>query len=226
MVRRFLPRFPFLRTLVPRISAPLLPTARLRQPPSSVTSLTNSPRSQNSRLFHHFPARLTSSPPSSPSPDPRSTLAPDATLSQRLKHLIKSYGWYALGVYIVLSVLDFGVAFAGINLLGAEKVSRVAASVKVVIDGVLHSKPPEPGKEEVESTSGGIEGGHEGLYAMLVLAYTIHKTLFFPVRVGLTAGLTPKLVGWLSRRGWAGGAGTRRAAMEMRDKLRSARSRD
>jgi hypothetical protein len=61
---------------------------------------------------------------------------------------------------------------------------------------------------------------------MLVLAYTIHKTLFFPVRVGLTAGLTPKLVGWLSRRGWAGGAGTRRAAMEMRDKLRSARSRD
>ena len=56
--------------------------------------------------------------------------------------------------------------------------------------------------------------------AMLLLAYTVHKTLFLPFRVGLTAAFTPKLVGWLTRRGWAGGEGAKRAAREMRDKVR------
>lgn len=221
MVRSFLPRFPLLRAIIPRASAPLLPTTRLRQPSSSAP-LTNSPRPTPSRFFHHFPARLNSSPPPSPHPTPPL----DASLSQRLKHLIKSYGWYALGVYLVLTVLDFGVAFAGVNLIGAEHVSRVAATVRETMAGILHSTPPEPGKDELDSVgSGPAQGGQEGLYAMLVLAYTIHKTLFFPVRVGLTAALTPRLVGWLSQRGWAGSAGTKRAATEMRERMRERRGR-
>jgi len=69
-------------------------------------------------------------------------------------------------------------------------------------------------------------GGQEGLYAMLVLAYTVHKTLFLPIRVGLTATFTPRLVRWLETRGWAGGAGTRRAAKEMRDRMRSGRDKE
>jgi N-terminal acetyltransferase 2 len=119
-------------------------------------------------------------------------------------------------------VLDFGIAFIGINLLGAEQVSRFAASVKDLVANVLHSKPPEPGREEIDP----VDDGHEGLYAMLVLAYTIHKTIFLPFRVGLTAYLTPRLVGWLGQRGWVGGEGTRRAALEMRERLRSTRNRD
>lgn len=227
MVRSFLPRFPLLRALAPRVSYnPILPVTHLRP----ATTLTNTPRHTTSRLFHHFPARLTNTPPSSPH-EPHSEshtpLPSNASLSQRLKHLIKSYGWYALGVYIVLSALDFGVAFAGVNLLGAEYVSQVATSVKETVASVLHSHPPEPGLDEIESTSGRPgQGGQEGLYAMLVLAYTIHKTLFLPVRVGLTAAFTPKLVGWLGQRGWAGGAGTRRAATEMRERLRERRSRN
>jgi hypothetical protein len=226
MVRSFLPRFPLLRALAPRVSSPLLPTTRGRPLPPKLIS---TPRQTNSRLFHHFPARLTNSPiyPRSPSPDPRSTLPSNASLSQKLKHLIKSYGWYALGVYLVLSALDFGVAFAGVNLLGAEYVSQVATSMKETITNVLHSHPPEPGMDEIESASARPgQSGQEGLYAMLVLAYTIHKTLFLPVRVGLTAAFTPKLVGWLSQRGWAGGAGTKRAATEMRERLRDRRNRD
>jgi len=125
-------------------------------------------------------------------------------------------------VYFILSTLDFGVAFVGINLLGAEQVSRLAATVKELTAGFLHSKPPEPGRDEIDSPNGG-GGGHEGLYAMIVLAYTIHKTLFLPVRVGLTAALTPRLVGWLRGRGWAGGEGTKRAAREMRDRMRKPR---
>ncbi|GLB37223.1 putative protein of unknown function (DUF1279) [Lyophyllum shimeji] len=216
MLTKFLPRFSLLRVFSPRISAgPLLPVSRLRPLPL---------RPSNPRLFHHFPARLTNSPP--PPSDSQTTLPPNATLSQRLRHLIKTYGWYALGVYFVIGAVDFGVAFAGVHLLGAEYVSQVAKSVKETVAGVLHSHPPEPGKDEIESTAGrpGL-GGHEGLYAMLVLAWTIHKTLFLPVRVGLTAALTPRFVGWLSQRGWVGSGGAKRAAAEMRERLRERRNR-
>lgn len=137
---------------------------------------------------------------------------------------MKKYGWYTLGVYFLLSVADFAVAFAGIHLLGAEHVSRIAASVKQTVAGLVHSRPPDPGREEVESMAA--HSGQEGLYAIIVLAYTIHKTLFLPVRVGLTAALTPKLVGWLGKRGWAGGAGTKRAATEIRERMRRGRNRD
>jgi hypothetical protein len=174
-----------------------------------------------SRFFHHFSARLSTLSPLSPS-DGSPRPSENQTLSQRLKTLIKSYGWYALGVYAVLTVLDFGVAFVGINLLGAEQVSRLVASAKTLIGGFLNLKPTEPGQEETEKP---VQGGHEGLYAMLVLAYTVHKTLFMPIRIGLTAYVTPRLVGWLSRRGWAGGQGARRAASEVRERLRRS-SRD
>lgn len=127
----------------------------------------------------------------------------------------------------MLSALDFGVAFAGINLIGAEQVSRITASAKDSFAIIWQSKPTEPGLEEIESiTPPGGAGGHEGLYAMLVLAYTVHKTLFFPVRVGLTAALTPRLVGWLRARGWSGGAGARRAATEIRERMKSGRNQD
>jgi len=212
MLKRALPRFPLFR-----VSAPILPTAsRIGARTTPSISLTGIPRISSSRLFHHSPARLTATPP--PHNDAGSPLPADATLSQRLSHLIKSYGWYALGVYIVLSALDFTVAFAGINLLGAEHVAWVAAYVKETAIGFLHNKPPEPGRDELDSPAAG-DASQDGLYATLVLAYTIHKTLFLPVRVGLTAALTPRVVGWLRARGWVGGEGTRRAAREMRDRM-------
>jgi hypothetical protein len=143
-----------------------------------------------------------------------------------LKHLIKSYGWYALGVYLVISALDFGVAFVGVNLLGAEYVSQAVAAIKGMVADTLHSRPAEPGRDEMEPIHNAqTKGGQEGLYAMIVLAYTIHKTLFLPVRVGLTAAFTPRLVRWLGNRGWAGGAGTRRAAHEMRERIRERTNR-
>lgn len=206
MVRRFL-RLPALRTLVPRAAAPVLPISR--------GALTNKPRAVQPRFFSQFPARVET---------PRTTSqshAPQPSLSQRLKHLIKSYGWYALGVYTVLTILDFGVAFAAINLLGARQVSQVTDTVKHIVHDIIHSKPPEPGREDLDPL-GGADGnvdGNGGLYAMLVLAYTVHKTLFLPVRVGLTAWFTPRLVGWLRQRGWAG-AGAKRAMADVRESLR------
>lgn len=118
-------------------------------------------------------------------------------------------------------MVDFTVAFAGVNLLGAEHVARVAASVKDYFLAFLPSAPVEPGREHMDPVPQTTAGGSEGLYAMVLLAYSIHKTIFMPVRVGLTAGLTPKLVGWLRYRGWAGGAGTKRAVQEIRTRINS-----
>ncbi|PSS37876.1 hypothetical protein PHLCEN_2v344 [Hermanssonia centrifuga] len=228
MVRNIILRIPVIRALVPRLSRPLLPLTRLTA--ATDAPLTRLGGRESTRLFHHFPARLTSSPPPSPtSPNDsgQPELPPNPTLSQRLKHLIKSYGWYALGVYILLSTADFTVAFAAVNILGAEHVGRVAASVKEFFLDFLPEKPVEPGREEMDrANSHSAAGGSESLYAMIVLAYTIHKTLFLPIRVGLTAAITPRLVGWLRRKGWAGSAGTKRAAQEMREKIRNRRERD
>ena len=190
---------------------PILPTTRTR--------LVRTARP--SRFFHRFPARLSPSTSSPPQLDPKDALPPNASLSERLKHLIKAYGWYALGVYVLFSTIDFGVAFVGIKLLGAEYVSSVVASAKAWIAGMISSRPAEPGKDEIDSVSQVMDSGKEDLYAMLALAYAVHKTLFLPVRVGLTAAFTPRIVSWLSKRGWAGSVGARRAAEEMRDKLRN-----
>ncbi|EMD37473.1 hypothetical protein CERSUDRAFT_114115 [Gelatoporia subvermispora B] len=227
MVRNFILRFPGIRAIVPRVSRPLLPLTSRLAAEHSPLSLTGTSARSSHRLFHHIPARLTDSPPPSPtSPNDPAGPPPNATLSQRLKYLIKSYGWYALGVYLILSVLDFGVAFAAVNVLGADHVAHFASSVKEYAYDLIHSTPPEPGREDMDSAAAHSNGsGQEGLYAMLVLAYTVHKTLFLPVRVGLTAAFTPRLVSWLRVRGWAGGEGTKRAAREMREKLRN-RERD
>lgn len=214
-MRAILPRLNLLRVVAPRGAQPLLPTAA-----RSRTVLTHQPRNSSTRLFHHFPARLTNTPPA-PHPPPQ-----NLSLSQRLKHLVKAYGWYALGVYIVLSTLDFGIAFVGINLLGAEYVSRIAAQAKSLVSDMLPSKPVEPGRDQIERVAHPNQVGSEGLWAMIVLAYTVHKTLFLPVRVGLTAALTPRLVGWLRQKGWAGSAGARQAASQVRDILRERRNRD
>jgi hypothetical protein len=123
-------------------------------------------------------------------------------------------------VYVLFSTIDFGVAFVGIKLLGAEYVSSVVASVKAWIAGMISSRPAEPGKDEIESMANVVHSGNEDLYAMLALAYAVHKTVFLPVRIGLTAAFTPRIVSWLAKRGWAGSAGARRAAEEMRDRLR------
>jgi hypothetical protein len=215
MLVRFLTRLPLLRAFLPRVSAPLLPlTSRIpmRRP------YTFLPRS---RLFSPFFPRRPSSFSTSPSRPPSSNaqLAENPTLSQRLRHLVRTYGWYAFGMYTVLSVVEFGVVFAGINLLGAHQVSKWASSIRSTVSSIIPTKPPDPGQEEIEHVRGH-RGGHEGLYAMLVLAYTIHKTLLLPVRIGLTAYFTPKFVAFLTKRGWVGGGGARRAAQEMRERIR------
>jgi hypothetical protein len=212
-----LPQLYIFKPVAPRVAGPLLSltaTTRLAFSP-----LTRTPR-RDARFFTRFPPRLMANSGSKPAAEPYlSAQPPDATMSQRFKHLIKAYGWYTLGVYLFIAILDFAVTFIGINLLGAEYVAGVAASVKGVFADVFHTRPAEPGEDEAEAQAG---TGQEGFYATLMLAFVIHKMLT-PIRIGVTAAFTPKIVGWLSARGWAGTAGTRRAAQEMREKIRERR---
>jgi len=130
-------------------------------------------------------------------------------------------------VYLVLTVLDFGVAFAAVHFIGAEKVSHWTAQGKAFVYSVIHPDrdAPEHVGVDLPESHAASKGGREGLIAMVVLAYTVHKTLFFPFRVGMTAVVTPKLVNWLTRKGWTGRAGTVRAANHMRDKMRRGKDR-
>jgi hypothetical protein len=62
-----------------------------------------------------------------PNPDPTPNLgSPPAklSLSQRLKKLSKEYGWYAVGVYFALSVLDFPFCFLAVQLIGPERIGH------------------------------------------------------------------------------------------------------
>jgi hypothetical protein len=145
-------------------------------------------------------------------------LAKDATWGQRLKYLIKKYGWYALGVYSVVGIVNFGVTFAAVSWLGAERVAGAAAAIK--------SAMYREAVEDVEQTAARAEEAErDGMYATAVIALMLHKTLLLPLRVGVTAAFTPKLVGFLRARGWAGPRGTLQASREMRQKAQDMRER-
>jgi N-terminal acetyltransferase 2 len=210
------PRLPFFRLFVPRLSKqPVLPVTR--SPPIRLTPST-------SRGFRQYaPLRQESPPPSSPGAS--TELPENASMTARLKVLIKSYGWYALGVYLAIGAVDFTIAFAAINFFGAEQVGRVTAQVKGKVLDMIHGSTSEDSPDgRVNGRETAIPGGSEGLAAMVLLAWTVHKTLFLPLRAGVTVAVTPKLVRWLRMKGWTGTGGATRAATHLRDKMK--RNRD
>ena len=59
----------------------------------------------------------------------QSTQAPpqpteNLSLSQRLKKLSREYGWSALGVYLLLTLLDFPFCFLAVRSLGVERIGH------------------------------------------------------------------------------------------------------
>ncbi|KAH7108483.1 hypothetical protein BKA62DRAFT_682309 [Auriculariales sp. MPI-PUGE-AT-0066] len=160
---------------------------------------------------------------SSGSPPPEGEEVVPQGLGARLKYLFKTYGWYALGVYTLYSTIDFTFAFGLIHFIGADHVREWVKSAKLWIWGGEKPTPQElaDAKSEADEQDKDLkEGGWDGVVAMVILAYTVHKTLFLPFRIGATAATTPPLVKWLRTKGWAGGAGTRRAVSQVQEKLR------
>ena len=118
-------------------------------------------------------------------------------MTQRLRILFKKYRWPALGVYLGLGALDFGVAFVGVKSFGTEAIGRYE---KVILEKVEEKTgwktkgTPEHYKVKHGETA--------SIWAEIALAYTIHKTLFALIRVPLTVAITPALVRYYQRRGY------------------------
>ncbi|KAL2010173.1 hypothetical protein VTN00DRAFT_5980 [Thermoascus crustaceus] len=140
------------------------------------------------------------------------------SLSQRLRQLSREYGWSALGVYLLLSALDFPLCFAAVRLLGVDRIGHyehvIVETVKSAVRAVWpFSGAKEPRAEDDKDTDrhtidhGVAEaekrntGEGASIWTQLALAYAIHKSFIF-LRVPLTAAVTPKVVKLLRRWGW------------------------
>jgi hypothetical protein len=121
---------------------------------------------------------------------------PKASLRERLKFLTRRYGWWALGVYLAASSVDFSLTFLAIHLLGADHIRSLEAQVRSSLG--LEQRHDDP-----DSQDGKKQSGSSTIWTEAVLAYTIHKTLLLPVRVAFTAAVTPSFVKWLVKMGWA-----------------------
>jgi hypothetical protein len=160
-------------------------------------------------------------PGSKPEPEPKSAYA-------RFKAISKKYGWWALGMYTALSSIDFSLTFLTVHAVGAERIEpafyaalhryhviRYGEEEAVRIEEESRVEKAETKAREEEEMRGLTEeerrrrknGGGWGsrtFWAEVALAYAIHKTALLPFRAGLTVAWTPKLVNWLTKRGWVG----------------------
>lgn len=82
----------------------------------------HTPKQTNHHL-HHTPRRRPYSTQPTPGPS-QPPIEPTRTLSQRLKNLSREYGWSAVGVYLLLSALDFPFCFLAVRWIGTEKIGQ------------------------------------------------------------------------------------------------------
>ncbi|POY73961.1 hypothetical protein BMF94_3004 [Rhodotorula taiwanensis] len=84
------------------------------------------------------------------------------------------------------------------HLKGAEAHPSPAAAEAIA----RGESTAEVARIERESAQGGGKSKYGTIATTAVLAYAIHKTLFLPVRVGITVAITPKVVRMLQGWGW------------------------
>ncbi|ORZ16920.1 hypothetical protein BCR42DRAFT_413508 [Absidia repens] len=122
--------------------------------------------------------------------------APDG----KLKKFMKAYGYVGVGVYLGFSVVDLGLTMALIHVKGAAKVEQlehwIVSKVKTSL-GMPVSSPASPQQQQSDDQH------HQPSWtSIFVLAYGIHKTVLLPVRLSLTAAVTPAVARKLASLGW------------------------
>ncbi|MCJ1451216.1 hypothetical protein MMC28_001552 [Mycoblastus sanguinarius] len=147
-------------------------------PSSLFNVLTRSARrrpltpSRNSKRHYSTPPHP-DKPPYNPTPHLNSP-QPSLSISQRFRKLSREYGWSAIGVYLLLSALDFPFCFAAVRYLGTDRIGHyehvILEWVRAMIpDGVretwreMAARVGIGGKGEVEGerdavTVGGVAG--------------------------------------------------------------------
>ena len=115
-----------LRPSKPPFSPRLRTNASYCSPPLQQSHLLQllSRNARRTSVRHLFQKRLNSNkPPYNPTPDLNSP-EPSLSLSQRLKKLSREYGWSALGVYLLLTALDFPFCFLAVRWLGTDRIGH------------------------------------------------------------------------------------------------------
>lgn len=103
---------------------------------------------------------------------------------------MRENGWVAIGIYTALSVLDFGLSFVLVSAVGADVMKKGERWVWAK----LGFSTPEPVEEPNEPNNQPAETASSNFWTRAALAYGVHKTALLPVRVGLTAWITPATV--------------------------------
>ena len=97
-------------------------------------------------------------PPFNPTPGLGSP-EPSLSLTQRLRKLSREYGWSALGVYLLLTALDFPFCFLAVRWVGSERIGHWES---VIIQGIrnlleIPFGPFSQGEPAIESNNIGGE---------------------------------------------------------------------
>ncbi|MCJ1399014.1 hypothetical protein MMC11_002216 [Xylographa trunciseda] len=189
---------------------------------------------RHNQRFRASPKRFFSEkPPNPPNYNPTPNLTspqPSLTLSQRMRKLSREYGWSVVGVYALLSALDFPFCFIAVRALGTERIGdwehKIVEWVKRAVPVQIPVKWRGTGGESVEQAQVAVDGAIAGydhgvkdaekanagekasIWTQLALAYAIHKSFIF-IRVPVTAAITPKVVRVL--RGWGWDIGKRKS---------------
>ncbi|KAL0084023.1 hypothetical protein F4703DRAFT_1904971 [Phycomyces blakesleeanus] len=94
---------------------------------------------------------------------------------------MKKYGPMGVSVYFALSVIDLSLTMAVISVKGADQAKQAEEWVLQKVKGWLG----------MSHTPSKIEKGEPSFGSLFVIAYGIHKTILLPVRLSLTAAITP-----------------------------------
>ncbi|KAK4519743.1 uncharacterized protein ATC70_009983 [Mucor velutinosus] len=201
----------FASTMCPLVRSP---AARIRP---LQRHLTTKPNSTTSRFFSTAPgkpqqqqqqqqASKISSMASSPSIIQAAKVKAEPKPS-KLKELTKKYGAVGIIVYLGVGCVDLGITLGVIQLVGLDKVKALERGVLDIVYNTGERFGIKR-KEDVlvtsdESVMSSDADDTPSFASVFILAYGIHKTLLLPVRLGITAAITPAIVRKLHQMGWA-----------------------
>ena len=84
------------------------------------------------------------------------------SLSQKLRKLSREYGWSALGVYLLLSALDFPFCYAAVSLLGADRIGHYEDVILQTAGDAIRAVWPGKQAEDSNNPEEAVEENKEG----------------------------------------------------------------